>query len=337
MQPSMRDDILGLLGGQRPARPPVFSGLPSLTAAGLAQAGVSYSSAHTDAGRMAAAAASTFHAFGFPAAAVPFDLCVEAEALGAGVDFQTDAAGFVAPIVSQVLPADLMPDGLAERVARALPGRVPLVAEALRRLRGAVGGEAVIAGVIPGPFTLGWQAFGAETWLLALARPGVVPACLEHLTELLLAVAEAYRAAGADFITIHEMGGSPQVVGPRVFRRVIQPALARLVARLKSPAVLSVCGNSNAVIEDLAACGAEALSVDHRNDLARTRAILGPDVLLFGNLDPVGVLAQGTPDQVAAAARAAAAAGADAIWPGCDLWPEVPAANVRAWMGAMGE
>jgi len=30
-------------------------------------------------------------------------------------------------------------------------------------------------------------------------------------------------------------------------------------------------------------------------------------------------------------------AGADAVWPGCDLWPEVKADNVEAWVRTVRE
>src|SRR5690606_36523858 len=116
-------------------------------------------------------------------------------------------------------------------------------------------------------------------------------------------VAAAYRAAGADFITIHDMGGSPQAVGPRVFQGFVLPALQQLVRALPGPVVVSVCGDTNAVIDDLGALPVAGLNVDHRNDLARTRQRL-PGARLLGNFDPVGVLAQGTPDDVRAAVRA---------------------------------
>ena len=96
--------------------------------------------------------------------------------------------------------------------------------------------------------------------------------------------------------------------------------------------MLSVCGDTNAVVEDLLECGAAGLNVDQRNQLGRTREIIGRRALLLGNLDPVGVLSQGTPEAVAEEVGRIALAGADAVWPGCDLWPEIPEANFRALM-----
>jgi len=330
--PNARDDILKLLAGRAIGRLPVFGGLPSLTAAGLASAGLRLGDTHTDPALMARAAATTVELFGYESAVVPFDLCVEAEALGAGVDFQSGGDGFLAPVVSQPITIDQLRPSAPAIAALASSGRVPLVAEAVRHLRAGVGRQVAIGAWIPGPFTLSWQLFGAEAWLAATVENEALGEWLEALATALAGVGRSYRAAGADFLTIHEMGGSPQVVGPRTFRRWVKPALARLCAALPGPMVISVCGDTNAVVEDLLDCGATGLNVDQRNDLARTRAIIGRRALLLGNLDPVGVLSQGTPVAVSAAVERIARAGADAVWPGCDLWPEIPEANFRALM-----
>lgn len=330
--PNPRDDILNLLAGRPIGRLPVFGGLPSLTATGLKAAGVRYAETHTDAARMAAAAASTFEVFGYESAVVPFDLCVEAEALGAGVDFLAGVDGFLAPVVSQPIPLGRLQVNGPELAALADTGRVPLVADAVRRLKAGVGGQVAIGAWIPGPFTLSWQLFGAEAWLAATVEADWITEWLAALAEALVRVGRRYREAGADYLTVHEMGGSPQVVGPRSFRRWVKPPLARLCAALPGPVVLSVCGDTNGVVEDLLACGAAGLNVDQRNDLARTRGIAGRRTLLLGNLDPVGELSEGTPASVAQSVRRIAEAGADAVWPGCDLWPEIPEENFRSLM-----
>ncbi len=323
-----RADILAAIRGQRVRPLPVFSGLPSLTATGLRGAAVRYCETHCDAAKMSAAAASTFELFGFASAVVPFDLCVEAEALGCVVDYQSDVDSFLAPVVVQPHnieryqpPSDFDP---------AHGGRVPVVADALARLQARVGRETVIGACVPGPFTLAWQMFGAEAWLASCTETLHATPLLKRLADFIARVAAYYRNAGADFITVHEMGGSPQVIGPATFRAVVKPHLSYLFKQLPSPNVLSICGDTNAIIADMAACDADALSVDQRNHLARSRRVLGDDVILFGNLDPMGVLAHGTPDEIRAAVRAIRDAGANAIWPGCDLVVETPDKNMRA-------
>lgn len=327
-----RSDVLALLAGFRSDRLLVFGGLPSLTHTGLEAVGIKYADTHRDPQLMARAAGSTVELFGYGAAVAPHDMCVEAEALGATVDFREGELGYGPPLVAHSLPMEAIPTLLKEPERVAQAGRVPMVITALKLLKERFHDHTAIAAWVPGPFTLGWQLYGIDGWMEIVTDLELLGPRLALLTEALVQVAMAYRAAGADFLTIHEMGGSPQVIGPRAFRARVKPALAQLISQVPGPVVLSVCGDTNAVVEDLAACGAAALNLDHRNDLARTRQVLGPKPILLGNYDPVGVLSQGTPETVAETVRLIAAAGADAIWPGCDLWPDIPEANFRALM-----
>jgi [methyl-Co(III) methanol-specific corrinoid protein]:coenzyme M methyltransferase len=54
--------------------------------------------------------------------------------------------------------------------------------------------------------------------------------------------------------------------------------------------------------------------------------------VLLGNFDPVGVLSRGTTQDVARAVEQIAASGADALVPGCDLYPDIPEENFRMLM-----
>jgi [methyl-Co(III) methanol-specific corrinoid protein]:coenzyme M methyltransferase len=329
---SSRSEVKAVLRGERLARRPVFSGLPSLTASGLRMAGVEYHAAHTDACLMAAAAASTYALYGFESAVVPFDLCVEAEALGCTVDFQTDVDSFLAPVIDRPLAWDAWQPSTPRDLFHA--GRIPLVVEAVRMLKRDVGGQIAIGAWVPGPFTLAWQLFGAEVWLGGLAEIEKAMATLVTLADVLSQVGREYIDAGADFLTIHEMGGSPQVIGAKHFQTFIMPPLKCLIAALPAPRVLSICGTTDSVVADMAATGADALHLDHRNDLARTRRLLGREAVLFGNFDPIATLSHGTPAGIIGDVQRISAAGANAIWPGCDLWPQIPDENFRSLMVA---
>jgi MtaA/CmuA family methyltransferase len=333
--PNSRAEVLALLHGRRLDRRPRFSGLISVTQAGLQQAGLTLSGVHTDPAQLAAAAASSYRLTGFESAVVPCDLCVEAEALGAVLDYRADDSE---PQLPRVL-GTVAESAAAFRVPAEGPimrrGRLPVVGEALAQLRSEVGDDVVIGAFVPGPLTLAMQVIDTGPLLMELSEtPDVVARLLDTLTPVLIEVAQFYRASGADFITVHEMGGSPGYLGPGPFEHLVLPRLQQLLAALPAPRVLSVCGRTNRAIQLVAAAGADALSVDQTNDLEASRAALGPDVRLFGNIDPIGVLADGDEATVTAAVRAAITAGADAIWPGCDLYPLMPAANLRALVTA---
>ncbi|MBP7687071.1 MAG: hypothetical protein KA765_04160 [Thermoflexales bacterium] len=330
-----REDVLALLRGERLHRVPCFSGLISVTADGLADLGYAFSDVHHDPSKLAAAAASTPRLTGFESAVLPLDLCVEAEVLGAGVDFRAQAARPEYPIVNGPVAHSIADLRLNVPADLSHAGRVPIVLAALRELKDQIGATTAIGAMIPGPFTLlTWIMPPGSVYTELMHPPANLVAVLNALTELLIEVAALYRAAGADFITVHEMGGSPGVVGPKRFEQWVQPALKGLFSRLNGPCVLSACGRTTGTIGLLAQTGAPALSVDQLNAVAKSRAVLAEKVLLFGNIDPVRVLADGDEALIARAAAEAIGAGVDAVWPGCDLWPLTPIANVRALVNA---
>lgn len=322
----MRTQILELLNGKKVDSIPAFSGLTHVTAAGLEHEGLSFHEVHRDADKLARAAASTFRLTGLPSAALPLDLCVEAEALGAEVDFREQGL-YEFPRVAK--PPRQTLEVLLETDLRGL-GRIDLVCEAIAKVKADIGAEAVIGGILPGPFTLLLFLVESGALFTEMKRnPQAVLDTLFHLSSFLSQVGHAYHSAGADFLTIHDMGGSPGFLGPKRFADFVLPAQQHLIAALPKPRVLSLCGNTNEVMHLLAQSGAEAISVDQTNDLVASRAAL-PHTLLFGNLDPVETLSRGDQAQVQAAAEGVRAAGVDALWPGCDLYPPTPLENLRA-------
>ncbi len=342
--PNRRDVILSLLRGQPALSPPCFSGLISVTVAGLEQEALSFHEAHRDAAKMARAAASTYRSSGLGSAVVPLDMCVEAEALGAKVDFREDSGraefprvtGFSYGSVDEfIVNIQSLNPSMDDWVVKS--GRIPLVCQAIERLKEDVGKEIAIAAWTPGPFTLLSLLVETGTLYLALRKaPEAVHAALDVLTRILVKVGKAYHTAGADFLTVHEMGGSPGALGPRQFEDIVLPHLQALIAAWPRPVVLSACGRTNGAMRQLHATGADALSVDQTNDLAASRKEV-PEALLFGNLDPVGLISRGTPAEITEAVTSVVRSGANAVWPGCDLYPYVPLENLRALVEATGK
>jgi [methyl-Co(III) methanol-specific corrinoid protein]:coenzyme M methyltransferase len=126
------------------------------------------------------------------------------------------------------------------------------------------------------------------------------------------------------------MGGTSDVMSPKSFKSLIKPHLIKIIAEMPRPNILHICGDTNAIIEDMGECGANAISVDQKNCLPESRKKLGHETIILGNFDPVKVLMQGQAGDVGPTARGCLDAGANAVWPGCDLWPEVPEQNMQA-------
>jgi [methyl-Co(III) methanol-specific corrinoid protein]:coenzyme M methyltransferase len=328
-----RADIIALLDGQKTSVPPAFSGLIHITEEGLQSDGLALHEVHHNANKMAKAAASTFRLTGLPSAALPLDLCAPAEALGAVLNYYEGTEyQFPQPTKPLFASTKYLSTAYFQSADFINKGRIPLICDAIRFLKEDVGDEVVISGIIPGPYTLLLYLIEPGGLFVEMKRePNAVIAALFHLSSFLAEVGTAYRDAGADFITIHDMGGSPGFIGPAKYEQFVFPAEKQLIAELRKPRVLSVCGNTNKSMPLLAQTGADAISVDQLNDLAESRKALS-DTMLFGNIDPVATLWKGNQAEVREAANRANEAGVDAVWPGCDLVPMTPIENIKAMM-----
>lgn len=334
-----RADILALLDGEKLSSPPAFSGLIHVTVEGLRSEELALHEVHHDAKKMARAAASTYKLTGIPSVTLPLDLCAPAEALGAELNFY-EGGEFQFPqvrraVVESAKELATVPYGDDKNTENLRDGRIKMVYEAISLVKEDIGKDVVISGMIPGPYTLLLYLCNAKNLFMEMKKePQVVSDALFHLSSFLSQIGHAYRNAGADFLTIHEMGGSPGFIGPAKFDQFVLPALKELHSTLPGPRVLSVCGNTNKSIQSLAESGADAISVDQLNDLVASRAVL-KDVMLFGNIDPVQTLFRGDAAQVGEAVRGVKEAGVNAVWPGCDLVPQTRVENIKAMISTV--
>lgn len=333
-----RDRVLKLFRREKIDYVPVFSGYGSITVHGLKKYNLRFPEIHTDAGKMANMAASTYELFGFESAIVPFDMGVEAEALGSKINYYPDQKDILYPTITQhaaekVIDLNLkIPDDLSGA------GRIPVVVEALNILKQKVGSEIAIGAWVLGPYTLAGQLVDlSDLGKAALKKQDLLNGILDKIADVLVEIIKIYREAGADFITVREMGAGPDILSPAVFRKLVLPHLEKIFASIDSPNVLHMCGSTNEIIEELIACKADAISVEGKNDIVRTRGIMGHEGLIFGDVDGFNVLSQGTPDDVRSAVKKAIDKGVSAVWPGCDIWPVVPEENIKAMVTATRE
>jgi len=316
-------------------RMPVFSGYGNVTVHGLEKFGWNFAQIHVDAKKMASMAASTYQLFGLECAAVPFDMGVEAEALGAGVNFYSHHTDIVYPTITKKVSETVADLDLQVPADMSQAGRIPLVVDAIRQIKEEIGDKVPIAAWVLGPYTLAGQLVDiGDLAKMAFKKKAMVDGVLDKLADVLIEISRIYREAGADYITVREMGAGPDILSPRIFKTLIRPHLEKVFKGLESPKILHICGDTNTIIEEMALCGADAISLDQVNDVVESRKKLGPNVCILGNIDPYKVIVTGKPDDVDTAVKEAVANGVNAIWPGCDIFPTAPKENMNALMAA---
>ncbi len=326
----MRQKILDLLSGKKIDEQPAFSGLIHITEDGLKREGLSLHEIHKDAKKMAKAATSTFKLTGMPSATLPLDLCSPAEMLGAELNY-FEGGELMFPQVKRALFDSVknLATEFTEGTEIFEKGRLSLICEAIGLVKDDIGKDIVISGMIPGAYTLLLYICNPKNLFIEMKKePKAVLDALFSLSSFLANIGNEYKKAGADFITIHDMGGSPGFIGPAKYEQFVLPAEKLLIEKLSKPIVLSVCGNVTNGLHLLGQTGADAISIDQTVDLVKARAEL-KDTLLFGNLDPVETIWKGDKGQVAEAVRGAKEAGVDAVWPGCDLVIQTAVENIK--------
>ena len=154
-------------------------------------------------------------------------------------------------------------------------------------------------------------------------------------TEMELAYGLAQIEAGARIIGVGDAIAS--LASPRHYAEFNLPYITQLIAGLrKAGAVVKyhACGRTTALLPLFAQVGADILNLDSLIDLAEARRIVGDAQVLKGNIDPAGIMLQGTPDDVRTAARRCIAdAGRNGrfiLSPGCELPRDTPYANLDA-------
>lgn len=330
-----RERVLRLFRKEEIDRIPVFSGLGNITADGLKKCGCRFVDVHKDARKMASTAAATFQLYGFECATVPFDFGVEPEALGCEVNFYPHYEDVIYPTIKKNLAEHIEDVNIDVPSDLAKAGRIPIVTEAIRLLKEEVGEEVAVGAIILGPYTLAGQLTDpGHMAKVAFKKPEVVHKLLDILDEVEIETARIYKEAGADYITIHEMAAGGDILSPRMFGSIVRPHLERIIAALPSPNVLHMCGDTDGIVDQMAMCGADAISVEQKNHIAESRQKVGPDVLIFGNIDTFNLMVGGKPEEVDSAVRQAIADGVNAVWPGCDLWPTAPKENMVALVAA---
>lgn len=265
----------------------------------------------------------------------PMDLSVEAEAFGANVRFSDNEV----PVVTGQLVAD--EDAVAElAVPPPTAGRCAMAAEAIAKVKAMDVGKRVFGGMI-GPFSLaGRLADVNEMMFLIMDEPETVHALLEKTTSFLASYGAALKAAGADGIFMAEpLAG---VISPDALAEFSAPYVKRIVEALQSadfPLVYHNCGTSVVKAADaIFAQGAAGCHFGNAIDLAEMLAKAPAQTLVMGNVNPVSVLAQGTPDAIRAAVKSLAGKCGQysnfVLSSGCDIPASTPWENLEAFFEA---
>ena len=272
------------------------------------------------------------------AASVSFmDLSVEAECFGATVTVTDDEV----PTVKEPILEDA--EGAEALVVPAVgSGRTGIYLDAIKKAKELITDRPVFAGMI-GPFSLAARLFDlSEIMMNCYDDPDMVHLVLQKCTQFLCAYAKAYREAGADGIVMAEPVAG--LLSPSLEEEVSAPYVKQIVDAVQNDDFIVIyhnCGNNvPKMLSSILSTGAAAYHFGNAVDMEKDILEKVPaNVVVMGNIDPVGVLRMGTPESVSEATtellKKCTPYPNFVLSSGCDMPPKTPWENINAFFAAV--
>jgi MtaA/CmuA family methyltransferase len=324
-----RERILATLGGATPDRLPL---MPITMMFAADQIGAKYREYATDHRVLVEGQLRTAERFGFDYVSAISDPAREAADFGAHIQYFPDQPPAIdednALLADATALARLkLPDPLGG-------GRMTDRIRAVELLRERAGADKFVEGWIEGPCAEGADLRGINTLMMDfMDDPKFIRDLFALVVENGLRFGAAQVAAGADLIGVGDAAAS--LVGPAIYEEFVWPFEQQLVDglhRLGARVRLHICGNTRPILAAMGRLGCAIVDLDSMVPLDEARRKMGPQQVLLGNVDPVRILRNGTPDVVT---QAIAACRRDAgpryiIGAGCEVPRDTPVANLEA-------
>jgi len=319
-----RERVLAAMKQESLDRPPVAIFTQSATIGQMEKVGAAWPEAHKDANLMAKLGAAQADVFGFECVRAPFCLTAEAERLGCTVQVtKKDASPMLKehphkfdPMTGEYDEPNLMDP--AEFVAGGRPAEAIKAMEILKKSHGE--NYCLVAGNT-GPFTLTGHLVNTENMVFGMMMaPEEVSKWVDAVSPICKAYTQALSDAGADVIQMSEPSASTDMIAPDMFQDAAGKYISDVLASVKDAfSVLHICGDTAPIIPKMIGTGVTGLSIEEKVNPDKAVDIVAGKAVLVGNVGSVRPLFQGTPEEVAAAAKHCVEAGFNVISSGCGI------------------
>lgn len=269
------------------------------------------------------------------AATVIMDLTVEAEAFGCEIAFEEHGV----PTVAKRLLSNA--DDIENlQVPSLQKGRIQEYIKANRLAAEAINDKPLFSGMI-GPYSLAGRLYDmSEIMLLIYIDPAAAGKLLQKCTDFLIEYAKALKATGANGIVLAEpAAGLLSNDDCMNYSSVYVKQIVEALQDDQFAVVLHNCGNKGQCTQAMLATGSMGYHFGNAIDMSEVIKEVPADVLVMGNLDPVGVFKMSTSDIVGQQTYTLLEKLGDypnfMISSGCDTPPEVPFANIEAFYNAV--
>ncbi len=181
-------------------------------------------------------------------------------------------------------------------------GRLPIIVEAFERLMEKYGEVRNFGSGLAGPFTTAASLIGTEKFLISTVKNKEgVHRLLQYSTDVIVELCrDLNRRLGIRFMLSEPMGAK-NLISKKQFREFFLPYLDQAVKRMneyQGSTSIHMCGNTRDRWQDIIDTGVSNFWVDNCESLRELKENYGDRIGITGNVPPVDILRNGTPDQI---------------------------------------
>lgn len=271
------------------------------------------------------------------ASTVIMDLTVEAEAFGCHTEFpENDMPHITGRLVDSAESVEKL------QIPSLSAGRIPEYLKANRLAVETLPDKPVFAGLI-GPFSLAGRLYDmSEIMVACYIEPETITLLLDKCTQFLLSYCMELKRIGCAGVIIAEPAAG--LLSNEDCQQFSSVYIKRIIEAVQDPefmVILHNCGNTGQCTEAMVYTGAKAYHFGNAISMVKALSQCPADVLVMGNIDPVGILQMMTPPQVKNEVKSlleqTKAFPNFVLSTGCDVPPHVPAENILAYYDALSE
>lgn len=153
------------------------------------------------------------------------------------------------------------------------------------------------------PFSLASMIRGAQNWMLDLmmAEESLIAELLDYCTEATGHFVRLMAQTGCDMLSNGDSPAGPEMISPEMYEKFALPYEKKIVEvahAIGLPYALHICGNTETILDKMLQTGADAFELDYKTDVRKVFEEYADKATLIGNIDPTGVLALGSVDEV---------------------------------------
>lgn len=271
------------------------------------------------------------------ACTVIMDLTVEAEAFGCTISMPEHE---VPSVTGRLVYDEESVNRL--QVPSLSVGRMPEYLKANRLAIENIKDKSVLSGCI-GPFSLAGRLYDMSEIMVGIyIEPDVIKTLLDKCTAYITAYCKELKSLGATGVIMAEpAAGLLSNDDCQEYSTVYVKQIVEAVQDENFTVILHNCGNKGQCNQAMIDSGAAALHFGNAVDMVATLEQCPSDLIVMGNIDPVGTLKQASSEDVYRITSDLLTKTAGyknfVISSGCDMPPLVPEANIKAFYKAVAD